>query len=61
MNGIERKGKPPVELLQSPQMKTTPNRTDLLPKLLMAYKTHPDINIHNQLRLSVTNQKVVKS
>ena len=50
MNGVARKLKPPIQLLQSPQKKLTPNRTDSLLQLLMAYKINPDVNSRNELR-----------
>ena len=51
MNGVTRKCKPPIQLIQSPQTKSTLNRTDPLLQLLMAYKMHPSINIWNQLSI----------
>ena len=55
---MSRKGKPPIQLIQLPQTKLTPNRTNSLPQLLMAYKIHPDQKIRNQL-LAGTQQTEV--
>ena len=49
MNDVTIKGEPPIQLLQSPLTKLTPNRTNSLLKLLFTYKINPDKNIPNQL------------